>query len=190
LNFIPPGPLRCGVAATGSFTVYDAAPGWDRLVPGTVVAVGPADWLVVTCDPQYRHSRNEVIGTADGSQRSLPGPAAAGPPYSSWPPTGVIAPDGSTAAEAASGRHGRLTVHLINLRTGTTTDLGVPLGVPGSNFPLGPDSHSQSTAWSPDSRWLFVAAAGGRLVAVSARTGRAESLGVALSAVDQVAIRA
>jgi hypothetical protein len=138
----------------------------------------------------YRHRRNEVIGTAGGSRRALPGPAAAGPPYSSWPPTGVIAPDSSTAAAAESGRHGRLTVHLINLRTGTTIDLGVPLGLPGSNFPSGPDAHSQSMAWSPDSRWLFVAAAGGRLIAVSTRTGRAESLGVALPAVDQVAIRA
>jgi hypothetical protein len=62
--------------------------------------------------------------------------------------------------------------------------------VPGSNFPLGPDSHTQSMAWSPDSRWLFVAAAGGRLVAASTRTGRAESLGVTLPAVNQVAIRA
>jgi hypothetical protein len=182
---------RGGVlVTTGSFTVYDAGPGWDRPVPGTVVAVGPAGWLVVTCDPQYRHCRNEVIDAAGGSRRALPGPAAAGQPYSSWPPTGVIAPDGSAAAVAESGRHGRLTVHLINLRTGTTTDLGVPLGLPGSNFPFGPDSHSQSMAWSPDSRWLFVAASGGRLVAVSTRTGRAESLGVTLPAVDQVAIRA
>jgi hypothetical protein len=172
------------LVTTGSFTVYDGGPGWDRLVPGTVVAVGPAGWLVVTCDPQYRHCRNEVIGTAGGSRRVLPGAAAAEPYYPSCPPTGVIAPDGSTAALAESGRHGRLTVHLISLRTGTTTDLGVPLSVAGSDY------NSQSMAWSPDSRWLFVAAAGGRLVAVSTRTGRAESLGVALPAVDQVAIRA
>ncbi len=45
-------------------------------------------------------------------------------------------------------------------------------------------------AWSPDSRWLFVAAADGKLLAVNARTGQAKSLGVTLPAVSQVAIRA
>jgi hypothetical protein len=44
--------------------------------------------------------------------------------------------------------------------------------------------------WSPDSRWLFVAAASGRLIAIDASTGRAEGLGVAVGPVDQVAIRA
>ena len=44
-------------------------------------------------------------------------------------------------------------------------------------------------AWSPDGRWLFVAASGSKLVAVDPRTSRAESLGVSLPAVDQVAIR-
>jgi hypothetical protein len=172
------------LVTSGSLTDYDAGPGWDRPVPGTVVAVGPAGWLVVTCDPQYRHCRNEVIGPGGGSRRVLPGSAAAEPYYFSWPPTGVIAPDGSKAAMAESGPHNSLTVHLVNLRTGTTTDLGVPLSVAGSDY------NSQLMAWSPDSRWLFVAASGGRLVAVSTLTGRAESLGVALPAIDQVAIRA
>jgi hypothetical protein len=175
---------------TGSFTVYDAGPGWVRPVPSTVVAVGSASWLVVSCDPQYRHCRNEVINTADGSRRILPGPAEAEPYYSSWPPTGVIAPDGSTAAVAESGHDGGLTVHLIELRTGTTKDLGLQLGVPGTGRPLPADSNAQSMAWSPDSRWLFVVAAGGRLVVVNARTDRIESLGVTLPAVYQVAIRA
>jgi hypothetical protein len=175
---------------TGSLTVYDAGPGWVRPVPSTVVAVGPASWLVVTCDPQYQHCRNEVIDAADGSRHILPGPAAAGPSYYSWPPTGVIAPDGSTAAVAESGRDGRLTVHLIELRTGTTKDLGLQLGVPGTDRPLDADSNAHSMTWSPDSRWLFVVAAGGRLVVVNARTGRTESLGVALPTVYQVAIRA
>jgi len=44
--------------------------------------------------------------------------------------------------------------------------------------------------WSPDSRWLFVAAADGKLVAVNASTGRAELLPAPLPAVEQVAIRA
>jgi hypothetical protein len=179
----------------GNFDVYDTGPGWDRPVPGTVIAVGPADWLVVACDALYRHCRDEVVGFASGSQRVLPGPAPGGPFYFSWPPTGVIAPDGSTAAVAENGRGGRLTVHLIDLRTGATRDLDVPLGVPasdvgvqGSDLPLGA-ANEYSMAWSPDGRWLFVAASGGKLVAVDPRTGQAESLGVSLPAVDQVAIR-
>jgi hypothetical protein len=46
-----------------------------------------------------------------------------------------------------------------------------------------------SMVWSPDGRWLFVAASGGKLVVVNARTGQAEGLGVSLPPVDQVAIR-
>jgi len=170
----------------GSFDVYDVGPGWDRLVPGTVVAVGPVTWLVDVCDA---HCRYEVADVTTGSLRALPGPEAAGAPYYvSWPPTGVISPDGSTAAVAENGHGGRLTVHLIDLRTGVTRDLGVPLSAPGGYLAIG-DANEQSMAWSPDGRWLFVAASGGHLVAVNPRTGRAESLGVRLPAVDQVAIR-
>ena len=189
---------------TGSFDVYDAGPGWDRPVPGTVLAVGPTAWLVVTCNPVYRHCRNEVINIADGAHRTLRGPAA-GYPYDffSWPPTGVIAPDGETAAVAEtssgqpttseiaseggtagvspSGPYGVLTVHLINLRTGASHDLGIPLGA---------NLTDQSMVWSPDGRWLFVAAADGKLVVVDASTGRAERLQAPLPAVVQVAIRA
>jgi hypothetical protein len=171
----------------GNSGVYDTGPGWDRPVPGAVLAVGPGIWLVDVCDAQYRHCRNEVVDAVTGSRRALPGPATA-PQYYSWPPTGVISPGGSTAAVAEDGRGGRLTVHLIDLRTGATTDLNVPVGPPGSHLPLG-DASSQSMAWSPDGRWLFVAASDGKLVAVNARTGRADSLGVALPGVDQVAIR-
>jgi len=189
---------------TGNFTAYDAGPGWDRAVPGTVVAVGPTAWLVMTCNPLYRHCHNEVVDNTNGARRRLPGPAA-GYPYDffSWPPTGVIAPDGGTAAvaETASGqpttseieseggtagvsqtgRDSVLTVHLINLRTGANRNLGIPLGA---------DLSDESMAWSPDNRWLFVAAADGKLVAVDARTGKAQLLQAPLPAVEQVAIRA
>jgi hypothetical protein len=90
---------------------------------------------------------------------------------------------------AEGGRGGALTVHLINLHTGVAEDLKVRLGVPVGDLPLG-GAKEQSMAWSPDSRWLFVAAADGRLVAINARLGRAEHLGVTLPGIDQVAIRA
>lgn len=214
IRFAPGGPQLPATAVsdgrgdvlvdTGNFNAYDAGPGWDRPVPGTVVAVGPTTWLVVTCDPVHGHCRNEVVDIADSARRRLPGPAA-GYPYDffSWPPTGVIAPDGRTAAvaETASGQpttsdiashggtagvaqsgpYGVLTVHLINLRTGANRDLRIPLGA---------DLTNQSMVWSPDSRWLFVAAADGELVAIDASTGRAERLQARLPAVVEVAIRA
>jgi hypothetical protein len=214
IRFAPGGPQLFDTAVsdgrgdvlvdTGSFNVYDAGPGWDRPVPGTVVAVGPTAWLAVTCNPLYRHCRNTVVDIADGARRTLPGPAA-GYPYDffSWPPTGVIAPDGGTAAVAEtasgqpttsdiashggtagvsqSGRAAVLTVHLINLRTGANRNLGIPLGA---------DLSDESMAWSPDSRWLFIAAADGKLVAVDASTGTAQLLQAPLPAVEQVAIRA
>jgi hypothetical protein len=176
------------LVTTGSFSVYDAGPGWDLPLPGTVVAVGRASWLVMACDAQDRHCRYEVVDTAGGVRRVLPGQVAGYPNTFSWPPTGVIAPDGSTAAVAESGGDGRLTVHLINLRSGASRSLNIVMGTPGTP-PLSADLNDQSMVWSPDSRWLFVAAAGGKLLAVDARTGRAELLWPKLPAVTQVAIR-
>lgn len=170
------------LVTSASSTVYDAGPGWDRAVPGTIIAVGPASWLTVTCGALYRHCRYQVIDTASGTRRLLPGAAFEDPYYVGWPPAGVIAPDGSTAAVPETGLGGATTVHLISLRTGITKDLSVLIGVPSST--------RESMAWSPDSRWLFVATASGELVAVNARSDQARPLAVNLPPVDQVAIRA
>jgi hypothetical protein len=67
--------------------------------------------------------------------------------------------------------------------------LKVPAGMSERDFPAGGNANESSMVWSPDGRWLFVAAAGGKLDAVDTRTGRIEGLGVRLPAVDQVAIR-
>jgi hypothetical protein len=129
----------------------------------------------VISGPQYRSCRNEVIDTRDGSRRVLPRPADPDA-YFSWPPTGIIAPDGSTAAVASPEPCGAVTARLIDLRTGQTTDLRVPLSAAAGGLPSGSGPSNQSMAWSPDSRWLFIAAAGGKLVAARASTGRPESL--------------
>jgi hypothetical protein len=209
INFQPGAPQLPSTAVTdgrgdvlvtdGHFSGYDAGPGWLRPVPGTVVAVGPATWLTDVCDAQYRHCRDEVVDAITGSRRVVPGPAAFGASYIySWPPTGVISADGSIAAVAGNGRNGLVTVLLIDLRTGAIRDLNLALGAgdrgvvadaPGGNLPLGGAASEESMAWSPDGRWLFVVASGGKLLAIDPRTGRAQSLGVRLPAVDQVAIR-
>jgi hypothetical protein len=191
IRFAPGGPQLPATAVsdgrgyvlvtTWSFAVYDAGPGWDRPVPGTVIAVGPTTWLVVTCHPLYHYCRDEVVDITHDARRALPGPAVDSPYDAfSWPPRGVIAPDGSTAAMAEAVGYDALTVHLINLRTGANRNLRIPLGA---------DFNNQSMVWSPDSRWLFVAAAAGKLVTVDASTGRVEPLQVPLPAVAQVAIR-
>jgi hypothetical protein len=199
IRFRPGGPQEPATAVSdgrgdvlvtdGSYNVYDAGPGWNRPVAGTVIAVGPTEWLVDVCDVQYRRCRNEVVDVSTGTQRTFPGPAVAEPYFFSWPPTGVISPDGSTAAVAENGRNGQLTVHLIDLRTGASRDLNVLVGAVGSVLSEVGGGPAESMVWSPDGRWLFVAASGGQLVVVDAHTGQAESLGVSLPAVDQVAIR-
>jgi hypothetical protein len=200
IRFQPGGPelLPATAASDGrgdvlvvdnKFAVYDVGPGWERRVPGTVVAVGAATWLVEVCT-QHRHCRDEVVDAITGSRRVLPSLVAeGGPDGSTWPPTGVISPDGSTAAILEIGHFGQLTVRLINLRTGVPRDLGVVLGSPVGDALVGGSADEQSMAWSPDGRWLIVAASGGNLVAVNARTGRTEGLGISLPAVYQVAIR-
>jgi len=175
------------LVTTGPFAVVDAGPGWHRRLPGAIIAVGQDGWLAVTCRAQFPRCREEVVDSADRVRRILPGHAGAESYYFSWPPIGVIAPDGTTAAVPESGSGGTLTVHLIDLRTGMTRNLDVRIGAPGSN--QSPDGGQQSMVWSPDSRWLFVAAVGGHLVVINARTGRTVSLGVKLPAVDQVAVR-
>jgi len=165
----------------GNLGTYDAGPGWDTPVAGTVAAVGPAVWLVVTC-PHYQHCRNEAIRPSTGARRLLPGPAVPGYLYSTWPPVGVTSPDGTTAAIPEAGRTGQVTLHLISLRSGADRGLSVPL----RGTPL-----AQSMVWSPDSRWLFVATADGQIVAVNGSSGRVRTLplGIALPPVEQLAIR-
>ena len=95
----------------------------------------------------------------------------------------------SAVARLSAATGEQLTVHLVNLRTGSTRDLNVPVGMAGSDLEVGGNANENAMVWSPDGRWLFVAATGGKLVVVDTRTGRIESLGGRLPAVDQVAIR-
>jgi hypothetical protein len=55
--------------------------------------------------------------------------------------------------------------------------------------PIEPGASSQTLAWSPDSRWLFVITASGTLAAVNAHTGQVEELGLGLSGLSQIVIR-
>lgn len=156
--------------------VYDARPaGLHRVTTGTVAAAGPTRWLAVECGSRA-HCRFVVIDPASGARRILPTPLA-----DAVTPPGVISPDGSIAAVFHVSKTGRATLHLLNLTSGADHLLAVSLDQQSFG--------SQNLVWSPDSRWLFVAAVNGKLLAVNARTRRARGLGIALPQISQVGIR-
>jgi hypothetical protein len=151
----------------------DVGPHSVRRISGQVDAVGPHTWLMASC-MRTASCRDLVVNPASGAERVLPRTPVAG--TSMWPP-GVISRDGSTAA-FVNQTSPSPSLYLISLATGRRTQVRVPArNLQGSEF----------MTWSPDGRWLFVAA--GRLFAVNARTGRAFSLGVRLPPVAEVAIR-
>jgi hypothetical protein len=159
----------------GSNDLYDAGPTWYRKVDAELVAVGPSRWFGFTC--RHNRCRNVTIDAATGALRPLPGPGL--PDAFTWPVPGVTSPDGSVAAVPVFGNYGDVTIQLVSLTTGTSTTLPVTMS---------PYADDQVMVFSPDGRWLFVAAAGGRLIAVSMLTDKVTSLGVSLPLISQVAI--
>ena len=75
----------------------------------------------------------------------------------------------------------RVTLHLLNLVSGADQQISVSLDQESAA--------DQTLAWSPDSRWLFIVTAQGKLAAVDARTGHVEGLGVSLPPLGLIAVR-
>lgn len=166
------------VTSTGG--VYDARPdGLRRVTVGVVLAVGPTRWLTMECDGQHRCA-TVVFDRVSGARRILAGAGAVAVAAANASP-GVISPDGSTAAVLPVGPSGTATLHLVDLGSGADQPLAVSTDQGSFNDGI--------LAWSPDSRRLFVAAAGGRLFAVDAHTGDVRDLGVALPPISQLAVR-
>ena len=158
----------------GSTGVYAAGPdGVRRVTTGTLLAIGPGRWLLRECaDPNRCEAI--LVDSRTGARRAVgeaPDPPA-GPP-------GSITPDGATAALFHRGTAG-MSVHLIDLASGTDRVLEVPVDQP----------YDGGLAWSPEGRWLFVAGADGRLYPVEAATGQVHDLGVPLPPLEQLAVRA
>jgi hypothetical protein len=161
-----------------SGVLYDTGPHLLRRVGMLLEAVGPRTWLGLSCSHAGCH--NVAINAVTGARRPLPGPAL---DIVSWPwpaEPGVVAPDGSLAAVITAHGGSGVALVLVDLRTGVVTTIGVPVAQ---------DSSSQMLAWSPDSQWLFVITASGKLVAVSARDGGVHSLGIPLPGLSQIAMR-
>ena len=169
----PDGTGYALVRGTGG--VYLARPdGLRRVTTGNVLATGPSAWLTQECDDQ-RVCVDVVIDRKTGARRARPDLA-----FASSGPTGLISPDGAQVAMYDTDPNGALQLHLIRLATGADKQIDVPLG----RYP------DQGTmVWSPDSRWLFVAAGSGRLIPIDAATGKAADLGVELPLMLLVAIR-
>lgn len=177
------------VLITTSGEVYDAGPGVLRPLNALLLAVGSRNWLGVIC--AEGSCRVAVISAATGASRALPGTAV---PTASWllntlpggpwpwqPLPGLTAPDGSTAALIVPGQAGgRASLELISLSSGAAVRVPVQVGH---------GSSSQSMAWSPDSRWLFVITASGQLAAVNPGTGQVHELGLGLSGLSQIVIQ-
>ncbi len=155
------------LVASDSGSQYDAGPHFLRLVGVLLSAVGPTRWLAMDCPSG--HCRNVVFNPKTGTERTLPGPPVhlLTWPWPAYP--GSVAPDGQTAAVVADSGNGHVVLEELNLTTGTVTRLAVPVSE---------NTSSQTMAWSPDSKWLFVAAANGSLLAVRTHTHRVQHLGV------------
>jgi hypothetical protein len=173
------GGVLVGVYNPTRSTLDDVRPGGIQPIARTVAvvtAVGPTRWLVVDCHADRRCSY-AVVDPATGAQHTLPGPSAE---LGSGETFGVIAPDGSAAALVAASGH-RVTLQLLSLVSGSDQQIPVSLD---AEWPA-----DQVFAWSPDSRWLFVVTAQGKLAAVDARTGHVEGLGVSLPRLSLIAVR-
>jgi len=169
-------PLLSNLDDTSGTTpvLHDVRPGGVRRVRGYLVAAGPHRWLMASCRRQ--RCTAAVVSPATGARRPLPGRI----PDAELGQPGVISPDGRLAAVFAVDGN-QVTLQLISLVTGAQGQVRVPLSVASTD--------GQTLAWSPDSRWLFVVAAHGRLTAVSPGTGVARTLGVALPPVSQIAVQ-
>jgi hypothetical protein len=162
-----------------SGVLYDTGPSLLRRVGMLLAAVGPRRWLGLDCGHDGCH--NVVIDVATGAKRTLPG---AGLTIVNWPwpaQPGVVAPDGAYAGVTVATGETGAALALVNMQTGAVVTLRVAVGSVSS---------SQTLAWSPDSRWLFVITATGGLVAVSPGNGSVRSLGVRLPNLSQIAVRA
>jgi hypothetical protein len=172
----------------GTGGVYDVRPGGtSRVTTGTVLAVGPTRWLTAECSSHAR-CRPVVTDRSTGVRYPLNTrvPLSTRLNGAVLSTVGVISPDGAAVAVLVGSPRAR--IEIIDLVTGTAHAL--PLRIDLSEVDMA--WAWESMVWSPDSRWLFVAASGG-LYAVNQRTGQipnlSHTLGPALPQLFQLSMR-
>lgn len=162
------------VTFTDTGGVYESRPdGVHRITGGALLAAGPSGWVTSECDDQDRCT-TVVVDRVTGGRRDLHVLAER-----AFQP-GLVSPDGMVAAlytlAPAPG------VRLLDLASGVSHRLAVTM--PESGFAGG------VLAWSPDSRWLFLAGTNdGKLYAVNPHTGALTVVDPALPPLSQVAVR-
>ena len=169
-----------GLVLTGpSGSVYDANDGKLRTINVLPIAVGPRNWLGLGCGKDSCH--DVVVNAATGVARTLPGLGANMYPWPWQPLPGVVSPDGAVAAVVVPGdTTGQAWLDLVSLSSGAVLHVRVPVAV---------GSASESLAWSPDSRWLFVVTSDGGLAIVDRSTAQPRTLSLGLSGLTQIVIR-
>jgi len=156
--------------------VYDARPGsLHRITSGALLAVGRTRWLTEECDDRHRCTL-DVIDRSTGRHRVL------GPTSDRNDPPGVISPDGTTAALLRSDAENPTAIlHLFDLEAGVDHPTRIVMSRD--------DSYGGAPAvWTPDSRWLLVVDASGRIVAID-RSGHTRELTDGDPQVAQIALR-
>lgn len=154
--------------------VYAARPdGLRRISTGVLLAVGPTGWLVVECDERYR-CQTVLVGRVDGSRRIVPADTG------NRDRSGVIAPDGATAAMVTASPNGSAGLYLLDLATGKRRVVDVSVSQ---------ETMDGAVVFSPDSSWLFVVTADGGLSAVNRRTGAVSDLDLPVTGLAQLAVR-
>ena len=182
-GFAPVGSDHAGhllVSGVGG-TYLDGPHGLTRITHGVVLAAGPTRWLTYDCDSRGRCAATVVDRTTGGRHRlpwstvGLPGPVA----------PGSISPDGSTAAlfRMDPQTSGMYRVELLDLRTGNRMTPTVLLNAE-NNY-----DQASALAWSPDGKWLFVAAANGELRAINVHDHSVTTLLAQLPKLVQLAVR-
>jgi hypothetical protein len=170
------GPDGAGyLLATMVGGTYDARPdGLHRITTGVVLAAGPTGWLAEECDDRHRCTL-DFVDRRSGEHRTL------GPTRDDEFSNGVLSPDGTLAAMAGpADETGLAALHLVDLRSGADHQSTIMVDTnSGAGY---------GWAWSPDSRWLFVADAAGNIRVVS-RNGQARLLDTHLPAIEQLAMR-
>jgi hypothetical protein len=152
--------------------------GLRRITMGMLLAAGPTGWLTVECDPRYRCSI--ILRDRSGRARAITGATFGTGSLGGYALGGVISPDGRAAAVFEPTPGPAPVLDLLQLRTGGRHRVEVDVGE-------GPDQGT--VAWSPDSRWLFVLDAAGRLRVVDPGTGTVSQLLPDLPRPVQLSIR-
>lgn len=146
-------------AVGGTYVLQPVGDGFHRVTTGTVLASGKPGFLTYDCDDDA-HCAVYYVDRGTWSKTTVPVDYV---PSGGNLPSGVISPDGSTAALADWGGSGAV-VYLLDLATGEKTYTDVSL------TDMNVSADTGFFAFSPDGRYLMVAGVTG-VVPVRVATG-------------------